>query len=388
MAEGINRPAVIIIGGNHHNPLGVVRSFGVNGIRPYGIIVTGQNKSSFVTKSRYWKKTWLASTDDDAIELMKTNFSECKQRPVVIPCSDSIAMEIDLRFDELKKYFIIPSIGNRQGSIAELMDKYKQVKFCEKHGLLMAKSWILNLRQGDLPEDITYPVFFKPVTSAEGEKLDIRCCEDKETVQKYRDELKRKGYKRFLLQEYIPFKRELEFVGSTGKVDSFIISENVREWPKMGGTNCFFVVNSNEKIKTVCLKILETMKQIGYSGCFDVELFDYNGKIYVNEFNWRNTGNSFFALGTNIHYAVIWYLSQIDEDTSHFVYQTVDTKQYAMNESTDIRNIIRHHVKFIHWLRDWRKTKSFALWFSKDPIPAICQYFHLLRELIKRRGKV
>lgn len=59
MAEEINRPAVIIIGGNHHNPLGVVRSFGVNGIRPYGIIVTGQNKSSFVTKSRYWKKLGL-----------------------------------------------------------------------------------------------------------------------------------------------------------------------------------------------------------------------------------------------------------------------------------------------------------------------------------------
>lgn len=30
---------VILIGGSHHNGLGLVRSFGVNGIRPYGIIV-------------------------------------------------------------------------------------------------------------------------------------------------------------------------------------------------------------------------------------------------------------------------------------------------------------------------------------------------------------
>lgn len=388
MAEKINRPDVIIIGGNHHNPLGVVRSFGVNGIRPYGIIVVGKEKNSFVAKSRYWKKTWLASTDAEAIEIMKRNFCNRAQKPVVITCSDSIAMEIDLRLDELKEHFILPTMGNCQGAIAELMDKHKQVEFCEKNGLLMAKSWIVDLQSDDWPEDITYPVFFKPVTSAEGVKLDIKRCDDEEISKKYKEVLRDKGYKRFLLQEYIPFDRELVFDGSTADEDAFIISENVREWPLTGGTNCFFVVDGNTSLQKSCLRILDVMKKSHFTGCFDVELFDYNGKIYVNEFNWRNTGNSFFALGTNVHYAVIWYLSKIGEDVSYLQHTTTDTNQYAMNEATDTRNILCHRVSFLEWLCDWKKTKSFALWFSKDPIPAVYRYVYLLRELFKRRGNV
>ena len=116
-------------------------------------------------------------------------------------------------------------MGNCQGAIAELMDKHKQVEFCEKNGLLMAKSWIVDLQSDDWPEDITYPVFFKPVTSAEGVKLDIRRCEDEEAAQKYKEVLRDKGYKRFLLQEYVPFDRELEFVGSTADENAFLISE-------------------------------------------------------------------------------------------------------------------------------------------------------------------
>lgn len=388
MAEKLNRPDVIIIGGNHHNPLGVVRSFGVNGIRPYGIIVVGKDKNSFVTKSRYWKKTWLASTDAEAIEIMKNEFSDQNQKPVVIPCSDSIAMEIDLQLDELKERFILPSMGERQGAIAALMDKHKQVEFCEKNGLLMAKSWIIDLRNNKWPEDINYPVFFKPVTSAEGVKLDIRRCDDKEEAQKYSEVLRDKGYKRFLLQEYIPFDRELEFVGSTADTDAFIISENIREWPLIGGTNSFFVVKGNIELKKCCFRILEAMKQNGFSGCFDVELFDYKGEIYVNEFNWRNTGNSFFALGTNVHYAVIWYLSKIGEDTSLLKHTTDDEEQYAMNEATDTRHLLCHNVSFLQWFSDLKTTQSFALWFSKDPIPAIFRYVYLICELFKRRGAV
>ena len=46
---------VILIGGDHHNGLGLARSFGINGIKPYGIIVTGRNKHSFISKSKYWE---------------------------------------------------------------------------------------------------------------------------------------------------------------------------------------------------------------------------------------------------------------------------------------------------------------------------------------------
>ena len=35
---------IIVIGGNHHNTLGVIRSLGYKGLRPYVILITNNNK--------------------------------------------------------------------------------------------------------------------------------------------------------------------------------------------------------------------------------------------------------------------------------------------------------------------------------------------------------
>ena len=44
----------IVIGGNHHNTLGVIRSLGRKGVMPYVILTSGDN-NSFVLKSKYIK---------------------------------------------------------------------------------------------------------------------------------------------------------------------------------------------------------------------------------------------------------------------------------------------------------------------------------------------
>ena len=68
---------VILIGGNNHSGLGVVRSFGVNGIKPYGIIVTKEkNENQFVQKSKYWKQVWQVATEEDAIRLLMNEFEQ------------------------------------------------------------------------------------------------------------------------------------------------------------------------------------------------------------------------------------------------------------------------------------------------------------------------
>ena len=61
---------VILIGGNHHNGLGLARSFGVNGIKPYGVIVGEGAEHGFVRKSKYWAKTWVIKSDDEIVEFL------------------------------------------------------------------------------------------------------------------------------------------------------------------------------------------------------------------------------------------------------------------------------------------------------------------------------
>ena len=110
---------VILIGGNHHNGLGLAR------------------------KSKYWAKTWVIKSDDEIVEFLLNAFQNEKEKPVVIPYSDGAAEEIDLNLDRLKEHFLLPSIGGQQGKIAELMDKQKQVEFAQTYGIPMAKSCVV-----------------------------------------------------------------------------------------------------------------------------------------------------------------------------------------------------------------------------------------------------
>lgn len=378
---------IILIGGNHHNGLGLVRSFGVNGIKPLGIIIGNNKKNSFVTKSRYWEKTWLFSSEKEAISFLLGNFKQEIEKPVIIPWSDSAAAEIDNNLDALMPFFIVPSLGGIQGAIVKMMDKQRQIEFMDKYGLPMATSWTISLPYKEDGEDFIYPCICKPVSSYEGLKTDIIKCNNSQELITYLSKIHKKGYKRILVQEYIVFDRELVFDGSCGNDSGYIISQNVRNWPNVGGTNSFFQVINEDKINTVCNQLLKALRNEKFFGMFDIELFQVKDRVLVNEINWRNSGNSFFSLGTNVHYAVIWYLNAIGVDTSMMKHHTNDTSQYAMNESTDLRHVIFGNLSISNWFKDLKKTQSFALWYPKDLKPTFYQYLYLLKELVFHRHK-
>ena len=377
---------VILIGGNHHNGLGLVRSFGVNQISPYGIIVGDDAEKSFVRLSRYWTKTWAVKNEEEAIDLLLREFSDEKEKPVIIPWSDGAAEAIDENLDKLKDKYIVPSLGGKQGAIVELMDKQEQVEFAKKYDLPMAKSYVVDLDDIHLPDFMKYPCIVKPVVSAEGEKKDIRKCDTKEDTLGYLVELQKIGYHRFLIQEYISCDFEFEFCGSVNNFErAYTITKDTRIWPKIGGTNSFFESIVDDNIDETCNKLLDSLSYAGFSGCFDIEMFYSHGKILLNEINWRNTGNSFFALGSGVHYAVVWYCSVIGKEIPiNLQRRCVDNGICAMNEATDLRHVVYGDLPLSQWNKDRKRASSFALWFAPDLRPTFRQYGHLILELIRR----
>lgn len=161
---------VILIGGNHHNILGTARCFGINGFHPYGVIIGADAGSSIVHKSKYWAKTWELKADEEIPDFLVSNFANETEKPVVICCSDASAQCVDLNYDKLKKYFLLPSASEQQGKISELMNKQSQVDFANKYKIPMAKSFIVDLDNIEIPCDMVYPCIVKPVVSAEGKR--------------------------------------------------------------------------------------------------------------------------------------------------------------------------------------------------------------------------
>ena len=86
---------VILIGGNHHNILGAVRSFGVNKIYPFGIFIGEGAAKSFARSSKYWAQTWAIDSEENLIDFLLNHFENEKEKPVIICCSDASEKILD-----------------------------------------------------------------------------------------------------------------------------------------------------------------------------------------------------------------------------------------------------------------------------------------------------
>lgn len=384
----IPKNKVILIGGNHHNGLGLVRCFGINKIFPYGIIVGHDAAHGFLQKSKYWAKTWTIQNDTDIPEFLLHHFPDEAERPVVIPYSDAAAEIIDLNYNRLKDHFILPSIGEKQGNIAVLMDKQEQYKFATAHDIPMAKSCVVELNHIILPDDMVYPCIVKPVVSAEGIKSDIRKCDTKEETLKYLLELQKKGYHRFLVQEYLDFETEYVMIGMIYAPEcAWLNLKKLRIWPLVGGSSSLLQLTANSQIESFYEKVRTAFDSVGYDGLFDVDALYANGKMYLNEINWRNSGVIYSVLGTSVYYPVAWYyLKAIGKLPQNYVCTCKDQSIHAMDEALDLRHVVCHNITLKQWFHSKKMCRSFALWYTPDLKPTIAQYFHLAKELIKRHG--
>ncbi len=370
-------PKVILIGGNHHNGLGLAREFGRHGIRPYGLIVGQDSKRSFVRSSRYWEKTWYASTDVEAIETAVSLFDEETEKPVLIPWSDSAAEAIDLQLDSLSKQFILPSINNQQGEIARLMDKLAQTHFASEHGLKMLPSEIIDLTTDVMGIGIDMPVILKPVTSVEGKKSDMLICKNSDDLKSAVKVLREKSFSRILAQYYMPEREEYVLTGAISKLrSSFSVARRIRQWPPNFGTGSFSDFATSVSVTEFCTEVLNVLSDIGYSGPIDFELFGAaSGELYVNEINWRSSGRNFVSLYTGVPSTFMWYCDVIGRE---FEAPLINTKNgYSMNEATDPKHVISRRISLLQWMKDVRRTNSFAVWAPDDPAPAFWRYLQM-----------
>lgn len=160
----------------HHNSLGSVRSFGVNGVNPYGIITGNDAEKGFCRKSKYWKNTWAVKTSHEAVEILVREFGNEKLKPVVIPYSDEAAAIINRNLNVLSYYFKLPSIKGKEGAIFELMNKQKQIGFAQHYNMEILKAVILEEENFEQKVNIEFHLIIKPMSSIEGLKSNITIC--------------------------------------------------------------------------------------------------------------------------------------------------------------------------------------------------------------------
>ena len=327
---------VIVLGADHHNALGIIRSLGEMGIMPYYILISDKwiNPTTF---SKYIKKTYKCSCDDNKaiLDLLENEFKDLYY-PIIIPTGDPAAKFLDENYDSLSKRYIIQNINNKQGEIIQLMDKQKQMSLCEKYNLKHAKTWKVDLNNIDKAINFCNKVIIKPCISADGSKCDI-VISDGNDVYKHLLEFKEKGYGSVLIQEFMNIDKEYSMLGIAYNNDVIIsgICQKDYVYPKKRGNTAYGKLIPTQEFKYNIDEFKRILKDVNYTGLFEIETYDVNGELYFNEINFRNSAITYALTGNGVNYVGVYVNNYLDVNRNLKKY--IDKEYYFCVEHSLIK---------------------------------------------------
>ena len=366
----------VVIGGDHHNTLGVIRGLGERGVNCELILVT-PSRMTFVNYSKYVDNHWKVDTDAQALDILLSKYKDEQEKPVLICCSDSSSGAIDENKDRLSALFYIPG-ADEQGRIASLMSKKRMAELAIEVGLNIPQTFYIENVEKEL-QKIKLPCIIKPLESRKGKKSEIAICKTFEQLQKYADE---NDITKNQIQDFIDKDFEYQLIGCSTNKEVIIpgVSKILRTCK--GSNTSFLHYMPLEDSFCDIEKCKEFVKRTGYHGLFSLEfLRDKNGKDHFMEINFRNDGNAICVTASGMSLPYIWYLDCIGAD-----YLSESSKAikpvYVMPDMAELKLLATRQISLKEYFSDFKKTDRFMEYDKRDKKPFwMLVKFHICKRL-------
>lgn len=335
----------IVIGGDHHNTLGVIRSLGREGISPNAIIISA-SRYSYVAKSKYLSSFQLLQNEEDLIPYLLRNHQDNDEKSIIICCSDSVAAIIDSNADKLKNNYIFPRSSQGTGRLTQIMNKRLMLNLAVEQGLPVPKSW-------DEQNSIEFPCFIKPLVSKDGAKSDIAVCKSKEELDSYMTRNHKSND--FQIQQFIEKDYEFQLIGLSVEAGEHIIIPGVSKIIRSSETSNTGYL-SYQPLNTICFKYLKEcfnfLRAIGFSGLFSMEfLRDKQGRDYFMEINLRNDGNSICVTSSGVNLPYLWYKYNTVGLSDKDLCTTISVTKKVLPEFDDFFLLRRKKITISEWFK-------------------------------------
>ncbi len=374
---------IIIIGGLHHNTLGVIRSLGEEGIKSNNMIVvlSGKdiNKKNIISKSKYTLEeniVYLESDNDIGswlLEHKKELNSSC-----VICCSDGSAEVVIKNHELLKDYYLLPRLSM---NVEQLMDKSVQNELASKVGMNIPKNTVVSVNRSI--QWNLFPCITKPIKSVEGGgKADIHIINSSDELKKVLPTISAKHIE---IQQYVDKEMEYQLIGcSLNAGETIIIPGFTTILRQPPNTNTGYLkYNPINELNYDKKAVTDFIKEIGYSGLFSVEFIrDKEGIDYFLEINMRNDGNAYCVKCAGVNLPFIWCSSLLGKDITNLK-KDIDKSVYFIPDFIDVKMGIES-VGFFKWVYQFFVAKSHSLYNIRDMKPFLFVFREYLNIYIKR----
>lgn len=375
MESTANSFNVVILGGDHYNTYGVVRSLGEQNIKSDVLILGHNQKGSFVLKSKYVENGLVCQRNDTAIEYL-TKYDNSTTN-VVICCSDEAEELIIDYYDKLAATFILPVCENPQET-KRLMNKSAIGILAQSCGINIPKSWFVVNRV--VSDDIVFPCLTKPMESTKGHKSDIVVCRNREELAAVVEDPKRCSD--FVVQEYIPYEKEISILGVVLQNGEVVLSGCINKLRTcMIGTSSFAVMGENTLLGDYIVKLKDLMKRTGYRGLFSAEFLKKGNQFYFLEVNFRNDGNTYVATASGQNLPYLYVKSCLGEPLSMDV--PVPYPCYFMLEIEDFMTRRKNGITFRQWKKDLQKADCCLVYDKNDKKPFKKKIWLIIRSYFK-----
>lgn len=354
---GVNskvKPDVVVLSRNYSTGLGIIRSLGASGYNIDLVASTKKKGSSVIaSKSKYVRSAVeVLSPDiqtDSGEALIKALMQLSEQysnKAFLLPTDDFTASVVDGNKEILEKRFLLSEIGI---PLLEAMDKTYQSRTAKEAGLHVPSEWIVALNgEIEIPCDVFYPCFVKPLRSVAGHKTEMSVCQNRQELISHLEYMKKRNSNRsILIQEYLKIEKEYSLSGVC--LDQNVIIPAVIEKTEIAeyerGVAITGTLQQTEILIGAKAKIEELLRKFHYKGLFDMDLSVCNHKIYFGEINFRCGGSNYayYLNGVNLPDIFLKEVcgyghreeeEQVVEFGRSFVYEKVAWEDYIYSYKT------------------------------------------------------
>ena len=379
---------IIIIGQGYTGRLSIVRS--VADLECDITLIVLLSKSQYESRkgkikpidaySKYVNRFFFSENynEEMLVEILLKYCVDKEQKTIIFPDNDFSAAAIDNHYDELKSFFYCPNIRSIQGSVEEWMNKVRQKTLAGQIGLNTVHAKVINVRNQyyQLPEDIHYPCFVKPLTSILGGKYGLKKCDNliqlREHITNFMANHPRQIYDiDFLIEDYKKIDREYATLGfSDGHK---VVIPGLLELLKIGHGSHFGVALQGKVFPVTGYEDLiemfkELVKKIGFVGIFDIDYFESEGKLYFCELNLRFGGSGYAVTKMGVNLPVMMIKSFLQESIEGMK-QTITGESTFFNERMAIDDWYGGHLSTKEFNKIRKESDIKFIEDETDPAP-------------------
>jgi D-aspartate ligase len=381
----VSAPVVILPSGWGYGSTCIARSLGRLRVPVYSVDCTSR---TFVSFSRYCTGTFAWDENVSAAEsvqfLLRAG-QKIGRRSILIATTDATAVFVADNAEELKEWFIFPSVES--SLVHSLWNKKQMHQLAKKLGIATPEASFPASRS-DILEFLQTAMFPIVIKGIDGDRL-AKCAGKKGFIAHSQAELLRRydsiveedpNNPNLMLQEYIPGNDEtvcgLEgYFNESSECLFSVTGKKIRQWPAYQGVTTLGVCLKNETIEQITR---EFVKKIGYKGILDIGFrYDSRDGLYKLLDTNPRIGCTFrlFVAENGMDVARALYL-----DLTGQLIGPAEAREGRkwMVEDLDVLSSLRYwrdrRLTLTQWIRSFRGIAETAFFSLDDPLPflAMC----------------